>query len=736
MITIYLYYNKSVKFDYDYKLTGYNTPFYFKDKLTMRLKLLAVLITLSPALVAATSLVATSQQMENTVVISATRSDTLLENTPKTISILTSDDIDNRPGLNGIQSLLAELPGVDYARSGGLGGQLVIRGFNTNDSRSVMAIDGDRYIGRSTLEYNMLDPASIERIEVIRGPVSSLYGSDAMTGVVNIITRRSAADPLGPFAVVPKIRSIGYNSSNNLTSARVELEGGGNGFDILIGGNYSHADDYETPKGKAINSAFHYKGIDLNIGYNPSEYNRWELSARYQYVVTGRAGGLSAAPGLPYVKASEAPLIERYLRLGFKSGQATLFTDSFESTLYIRDFYTDLWNNNYKAKNTDSLIHMQVGYPVVYGGHITASKYLGDHSLNYGSDFYYEDFKSSRRDVTVFRKGTREIINYQPPSKLNRDTAMLDIGLFINDNWQLSPRWVLDGTMRGDFNQVSIGAYVPGESANITEAFKNNNRQSNTVLTGSIGTVYKLTQQLQLTANVSRGFRAPSGPEKVVPSFAGANTVIPSPNLRPETNISGEIGVRVFAKNNQSSLTLYQSNYTNLISAVKTEHDVKQRQNIGKALVRGLELEGQQFWSDHLSSRYSLAYTMGKNSKTNIPLRHIVPLKGIFSLKYNANNWYMEGVVQAYGRKSKIDPHEERKTAGYGLFNFYTGINMDTIIGKQLSDWKLTVGLENIFNKATRNPAIEEDIFYSNDLIGNPLYGPGRAFVVKVSGTY
>lgn len=697
----------------------------------MQLKLLLAITALSSC----TVLTARAYD-DNIMVISATRSNTLLENTPKTISIITSEDIDNRPGLNGIQSLLAELPGIDYARSGGLGGQLIIRGFNTNDSRAVMAIDGDRYIGRSTLEYNMLDPASIERLEVIRGPVSSLYGSDAMTGVINIITRRSAADPFAAFSIMPKIKSLGYNSSNNNTKGRVELEGGGNGFDILIGGNYSHASDYSTPKGKAINSAYHYKGIDFNIGYNPSEQTRWELSGRYQAAVTGRAGGLSGSPGWPYVKPSESPIIEKYLRLAFKTSQPTLLTDSIESTLYIRDFYTDIYNYNFKPANADMLIHMRVDTPVVYGGHVTASKKLASHSINYGGDFYYEDFKSAKKSTTLFYKSTNTVKNHQPLEKLNRDTAMLDIGLFINDNWEITPGWILDGTLRGDFHQVRIGDYVPGESSGITTAFKDNNRQNNTEITGSIGTIYKLTPQFQFNANISRGFRAPSGPEKVVPSFAGANTVLPSPNLKPETNINGEAGIRYFGNRNKTSLTFYQSNYTNLISAVKTEHDIKQRQNINKAIVRGVELEGQQYWSENWLTRYTMAYTSAKDSKTNVPLPHIVPFKGSVSLKYTGNDWYIESVFQGYARKTRINPKEERQTPGYGLFNLYAGINMDKITGKNFSDWKITAGIENLFNKGARNPAIEEDIAYSNDLTGNPLYAPGRAFVITLSGTY
>lgn len=700
----------------------------------MKIKLLSVLIVMVPAVV-----FSANQTENDTLVISATRSHTLLENTPKPISIFTSEDIENRPGLDGIQSLLAELPGIDYARSGGLGGQLVMRGFNTNEERGVLAIDGDRYLGRNTLQFNMLDPSSIERIEVIRGPVSSLYGSDAMTGVINIITRRSSADPFGSFTIKPKLRSLAYNSSSNLNQSRVELDGGGHGFDILIGAHYSHANDFKTPKGKAINSSFHYKGTDFNIGYNPSEQSRWELSGRYQYVATGRAGGLGGAPGYPFKKVNENPIIEKYLRLSFKSTASTLLTDSFDVALYVRDLKTDIYQTIYKNGKRSNSSQTMVYSPVVYGGHLTAFKDFDTHSLSYGGDFYYEDFQSRNKIVTTYdTNGAIKSIGSK--TKLERDSKSFDIGLFVNDNWQLTDKWTLDGTLRMDYSKVNIAGATPNESKSVTDEFLNNTSHSNTQVTGAIGTIYKITPEIHLLANFSRGFRSPTGYTIVGTSIAGVVQTLPSPDLKPESNLSGELGIRYLGKSNQTTLTWYQTHYSNLIDRMLVSHtganQVFQPGNIGKAQVSGIELEGQQFWTDNLTSRYSFAWTKGTDKSNHTPIANIAPIKGTFSLKYDAYKWYMEGVFTGYGKKTQINPKKERETGGYGLFDLYAGMPLSTAFGTTLSDWKLTAGVENLFNKAARNPVIFESIGVSRDYIGNPLYTPGRAFVIKLSGTY
>ncbi|WP_186302464.1 TonB-dependent receptor plug domain-containing protein, partial [Campylobacter coli] len=100
---------------------------------------------------------------------------------------------------------------IMYSRSGGVGGQLSVRGMNSNNSRSIIAIDGVRVTGRSTLELNMIDPNSLEGIEVIRGSASSLYGSNAINGVINFKTRRYEGDVNQPFKMDAKIRALEFN---------------------------------------------------------------------------------------------------------------------------------------------------------------------------------------------------------------------------------------------------------------------------------------------------------------------------------------------------------------------------------------------------------------------------------------------------------------------------------------------------------------------------------------------
>lgn len=179
--------------------------------------------------------------------------------------------------MTNVQSLLDDVPGIAYSRAGGLGGQLVVRGLNSTDPRMVLFVDGDRFRGRNTLEYSFLDPNEIERIEVIRGPASVLYGSDAMNGVVNVITRRAVGDPMQPFSLTPRLHALGFSSANALAATRLELQGLSNGFDALIGVNYRSAGNYGTPGGEVPNSDFTSRSLNARIGYSPSATRRFEF---------------------------------------------------------------------------------------------------------------------------------------------------------------------------------------------------------------------------------------------------------------------------------------------------------------------------------------------------------------------------------------------------------------------------------------------------------------------------
>lgn len=688
-------------------------------------------------LLAAPAIASSAQPIEllEPLIVSADRSVVSIEESPRTITVIDSQQIREYLNAGGIQRLLVEVPGIEYARSGGLGGQLVIRGQNSNSGRTVLAIDGDRHRGRSTLEFNLLDPNAIERIEIIRGPASALYGSDAMSGVVNIITRRAHVEDGQDFSLAPKLRAAEWSSNGNMYGVRGELVGGGNGFDALIGLNQRTANDYDSPLGKVDNSDYDSRGLDFNLGYRTSTTARWELSGRYQHVTTGRAGGLGAAPGPDLLEVREDPLVERYLRLSYANLVFDDWLDTLDASLYVRQIKTDSYQVNRKNATRDVATHQKNHSPTVFGGHLTATRQIEDHQLSFGGDFFNEaaDGRKSlqqryNKDGTLQAEGTW--------NTLERDTEQTSFGLFVSDDWYLNERWSLAGALRGDMVQVKVGSGITGENSAVTRAYQGNTNNRHSALSGSLGAVYRLTPDWHLVGNLSRGFRAPSGQQMARTSVSATLTTLPAPDLEPETNLTAEFGVRWYGEQSQASLSAYQSRYDDLIDLVSVSSGVMQQQNISKAIIEGIELEGKARLLGPWSMRYALAATRGTNETEDQPLDGIAPLSGQLTLRYQADRWYSEGKVRGYRGRTRIDDSQERKTASYAMVDLYAGSDLSQLFGAQWKHWKVSVGVENLFDRVGRNPTTAEDLAYSNDLLGNPLVEPGRTAQLKLLVDY
>ncbi|MDR1276019.1 MAG: TonB-dependent receptor [Candidatus Accumulibacter sp.] len=697
------------------------------------------------------------------IFVSTTKSALQNEDSPRAISVITKEDLQSQGAGGGIQEALGALPGVEFARTGGLGGQIVLRGFSSSTQRSMLAVDGDRFRGRSVLELNMIDPFSVERIEVIRGPASAIWGADAMNGVVNVITRRARVSRDAPFSLDAKIRGVEYNSVNNMHAGRAEVIGGGNGFDVQIGVNYRKADDYRTPKGMAENSRYESKGIDFRVGYSPTAKTHFELAGRYQDVTTGRAGGLGAAPGSPYLKVSEDPIKEKYLKLGVESREVGAWADTLDASFYVRKLETDIYQHN-ATSPTGALPantahpHIQADTPTVYGGRVNATKGIGDHLLAYGVDFYNENFNSRRARAYSTNTSTGVVVNPSmcPVSGtsmsvgawclMERGTEQTNIGVHINDDWQATQNLLLSGTLRFDMIKTVIDKNpIPNENPNVTQAIDAAGRtRTDRPVTGSLGGVWKFAPRWSAVANVSEGFLAPSGSMRATSSFGGSSPSLPAPGLKPERSTVAEVGVRYAAEDLRLNLTAYHSRYRDLIVYRKTGifngagFELSQYENVASARIDGVEFDGQWRVAKPWLLRGAFTLTRGKDKTSGEPLEAIAPLTARISARYGVEGapWHIEGVVRGAAKRTRIDPATERKRPGHLALDIFASADLGQMLDASFKHWKAVFGIQNVFNQTIRNPVVAENIRYSNQLVGNPLVEPGRSFMLRLVQDY
>lgn len=649
--------------------------------------------------------------------------ETLWQELPtKQTSVISKNVIQTNGTSGGVQKFLENAPGILYSRSGGIGGQISFRGQNSNNSRSIIAVDGVRVTGRSTLELNMIDPNSLEAVEIIRGGASTMYGSNSMNGVVNFRTRRYKGDTAKPFEMEAKIRSVEYNGVNSGYGARAELIGGGDGWDILLGIHGRKGIDFRTPIGRAKNSKFKSIGTDFNIGYNFDD-TRIYTQGKVQKVNTFNAGGIHSKPGVSFgTLRQEDPMYEYYIRAGLEMYNLG-FADKMDAYAYWRRYDTDLWID--RRSIGAAYIHNKVYNTNQVGANLSFDSNLANHDLHYGISYLGSFSPTQTTQVNM-------ITNKQTRS--SRDTYVSEFAAFINDNYAISDALSLNAALRYDllfrhFGDKKTTAEL--KNPNLTKIFEENNNKTTSAFSGNLGVNYALNDNFSLMANVSRNFKSPG-----VTGFFISNQDTEEPNysLTPETAMTYEIGARYSDENNYASLVFYRTDYKDMISSVPNAVGNKsQYQNIGRAQIQGIEWQSSSKF-DKFGFDLNMAYTYGQDKSKDKPLSYIAPFYAIASLSYDMPFATAKWTQRTYLGKNRIDESAERKTPSYSM----SDISMIFKLGYFDNDFKdmyLTIGVDNLFDKKAANPVTQEDIKYARAL-SNPLLEPGRNAFIKFTYDY
>lgn len=673
------------------------------------------------------------------VVVTGTRSEREVDLISKPITVIDREQIEVRSPRN-VQELLEEVPGVSLSRAGGLDGQIVMRGFNSNDSRAVLYIDGDRFRGRNTLEYTLLDPNQIERIEVLRGPASALYGPDALVGIINVITRRAKGDPEGPWRIAPRLQALNYNSVNQLRGGRGELEILGYGVDMLLGVNGRDAEDFDSGDGKVPNSDFKTLSADLRLGYSLLPGHRIELIGKYADVETGRAGGIGGAPGSPLVDLREDPIREHFGKLSYTANLSEFWLKHIESSFYARKIFTRIITDNRTVANRLTHSDNFVDGPLIVGGKLQGVVPWGQSVLTAGADFFHEMRKGTEvaTVTTNFNPdGTLKSVSTSPRAQNVPDATQTDIGFFVHNDWDPSPQWTISVGGRVDYIRTTSET-SPIPDPKLQAAFERAQGNTETPLTGSLGVIFRPWDILHFTGNVSRAFRVPATFESFGSSRQGAGFLVPNPDLQSEEGVTYEVGARMRLASLNANLTVFHSDYKNLIVRRPVTFlglPSTQRQNAGEAEIDGLEFDATWAFADRWKAFANVAYLRGTDTITDKPLAYIPPLNGLVGLRYTFHNgFYVEGVGKWSLGKDRIDPAQERKTDGFAVTNLYAGIDLKKAM-PNLPGYRLSIGIENLFDRAYRQPTTVEDVRFpvSNT---NPLLEPGRSVFITLTSQF
>lgn len=646
-----------------------------------------------------------------TVVVSATRSASNVEDLPLNIGVITRRQIEENLPASPVEALQYE-PGITRQSDGGLASTPIIRGLSRE--RAPVLIDGNPFVGGRIRSYSLIDPFQVERIEVVKGPASAFWGSDAVSGLVNIVTRKAESGYNKDFQVGGSVYA-GFNTVNEMGRGRLEIEGRGNGFDFLIGGGLRNASNTKTPEGEIENSQFESQNFDINIGYSPAENHRIELSGKYfQNENVGFPGGLGA-PGPPRVDRRFAPDTQTAINLAYDGKNISNKVESIGARLFLKkqDLHIDQVTNIFfpQTMNANRIIHakLDVDVPFMGGKFFTTIRHNKKAKLTVGLDYLREHRIGTHRDLNIkIFNPIGVMVNEinRPFTQIQPDSYSSTLGIFAIEEIQLSEKLGLLLAARFDNVSTSIED-EPFDIPAIAEIYnKDNKSDSDNAFSGNLGLKYKATEALSFTANLANSFRGTDLFSKYHFTAVGQGFLVPNPDLNPEKGVFYELGVKYDNPKVRVGVNFYQNFLSDLFVRQNITFDNTasiQWQNIGEATMTGLEWNVQVKFGLLSHAFLSGSYIKGKNDITGNPLPEIPALQNWVGVNFRdrQNHFFVQVEALLVGEQTDIAPNEI-ETPGYTIFNLKGGVNLHNIFAK-FPHTKLMLSVTNITNEAYRS---------------------------------
>lgn len=591
-----------------------------------------------------------------TVVVTATTTEKSLSDAPASIAVMDGDALRQRP-MNDIGEAIRNLPGISL-ESVGLGNTGVsIRGMSAE--HTLYLIDGQRIsssvtgIAHSNYELNWLPPEAIERIEVVRGPMSSLYGSEALGGVVNMITRKATDTWHGSVTTYGVFNT--HDDGGNHYKTGVYL--GGPLINDVLGINLwgqvnqrTATQDAVKPVLTALDSQHSVNG-NVALAFTPTRQQRIDLSyGEGKEVRSGVRGGSANT-----VYTSDDDITRRRLSLSHTGHWDWADTQLrvYRSTLSRINTRSDGGSLSGPNYFTDTVVDGKVSLLPWHGNTLTTG---------------IEARRETLEDPTVNRAGKSTLDHY---------------AVYLQDDIAVSQRFNLVLGNRFDQHEQFGWAVSPRAYG-----------------------LYHFTDALTLKAGVGKGFKAPTL-KQLSPQYeswaaiGGRGIIYGNPDLQPETNTSYEIGLEYAAGATSARVMLFQSNVRNLIETQRMATCSVPRKiclnyrNIGQVGMQGVELGGGVALSRQWRIDANYMYLDARDKSTDTLLadrsRHSASAQLAWFVGDQLTTTAKLEYIGAQYRSAILADRP-----GYTLMSLY----LDYDINKHIS---VNTGIENISDKRLAN---------------------------------
>ncbi len=573
------------------------------------------------------------------MVVTATLTETPLSEIPAAVEVIESEEI-AAMGATTLHQVLTEAQSVNLEVVSGRQSTARLRGLSSKNT--LVMIDGMRLPSgfQDRIDLGEIAAGWIERIEIVRGPASALYGSDAVGGVVNIITRKPTEETEAWFTA-----QYGANTDG---------EADDTSFDVGVSGSSGNL-------GYVVTGSFADKGRvddDPSDGFTDADDKDVRAGAATLTWRLGEAADLTF--GVTYSD------VERE-GLRFKNKTENEWINGSERYTGRVEFKSDL------GENSSVLLR---AYRSVYDWGVTLTPLTSGSPEVHTVDQTTDQFEARWAGRVPGNQMVTVGIEYRTEDREDDDLSseIENLGIFVQDEVAITGRLNAILGLRFDDHSEFGSVYSP-----------------------RIGATYKLSDDLRIRGAYAEGFRAPSVFELYTGSeFTKRRILIPNPDLEPQTSSTWEIGADFENDTFAFSVTAFRNDIEDMIAEVFTGRfqgtiPIYDAGNIPEAMTQGVELTARVFLGSGFSIVDELTLLEGENKTSDEELLYVPDVSNVLKLAYRDPSLGLSGNVRVVTQGSQYTTPSVKADS-------YTIVNLS--LSKALtSQTSIYAGIDNIFDE-------------------------------------
>lgn len=684
-------------------------------------------------------------------VITANRHETAIDQVSATVTSVSRRDIDRRLPVDDAD-LFRDEPDIAMARDMRRHGATRVNIRGIEDNRVVQMVDGvrlpDYFNGGGPTNYTMNAPSGpmtdfLRQVEIVRGPASSLYGSDAIGGVVGYLTLNPEDIARGDAKQGVRLRGSYFGASQAFSGSVIGALRSEK-LDVLLG--YAQINGEETKsqgsdstygplRSKANPATTEDRGALAKFIFRPATGHK--LTASFEGREQEAETTIMRVPAsLSRVTAMSGDDETRRYRYGLEyEHKDGLFYDRLVSRVYYQESETHNANHQTRSNarytaasgcsassTTAPIATCEIDQHFFFeqqtsglGLQFESLFQFGSAAnlLTYGVDVMRQRVET-KRDGSVLNVNTGAVTyglaGETWPLRDFANGVTDTLGLYVQDEISmLNDRLSLTPGMRYDYTRLT-----PEVDALAQQVLTIINREAAEKefghLSPKIGGQWKFNEALSLFGQVASGFRAPNYNE-VNGAFRNAAQIYastPNPDLKAETSLGFEVGLRARKGSARGQVTVFDNHYKNFIENVRlscpsdpncvsvgsTPYTTYMYKNLANVRIYGAELRANWDFASNWRVDGAIAYAHGENSDTGLAINSIEPLRASFGLAYDVGQWGGEWRLRLAAGKDRVDDSGGTyfRTPGYGVSDLAGWI-------KPTANTRVVMAINNVFDQ-------------------------------------